>query len=257
MTTTQTDRGTTQQATFRVLVVDDEKDLAEVVSRYLHRAGYDVTQAHDGLQALQLARSVLPDVVILDLNLPGRDGLAVCRALREFSDCYVVMLTARVEEVDTLRGLTAGADDYVTKPFSPRELVARVDAMLRRPRQLSTADEAAETDLGSTPAGDAARRELDGMVIDFQNWQVSVDGNPVELTRTQFDLLAALTVTPGRVLSRADLILEVWGDDWTGDDRLVDVHIAHLRRKLGDTANEPRFIRTVRGRGYRVGEFPA
>lgn len=249
MTIPETDDAAARQTAARVLVVDDEKPLAEVVSRYLHLAGYDVTQAHDGLQALQLARSVQPDVVVLDLNLPGRDGLEVCRELREFSDCYVLMLTARVEEVDTLRGLSAGADDYVTKPFSPRELVARVEAMLRRPREVVST----ETTPDEEPA---TRRELDGMVIDFQNWQVSVDGEPVELTRTEFDVLAALTVTPGRVLSRASLILEVWGDDWSGDDRLVDVHIAHLRRKLGDSASEPRFVRTVRGRGYRVGDAP-
>jgi len=230
----------------RVLVVDDEKPLAEVVSRYLHRGGYDVTQAHDGSRALQLARAIRPDVVVLDLNLPGRDGLEVCRELREFSDCYVVMLTARVEEADTLRGLTAGADDYVTKPFSPRELVARVDAMLRRPRQR-------DTSTAGPDAGSAARRELGDLVIDLRSWEVTVDGKPVDLTRTEFDLLDALSADPGRVLSRPDLILEVWGDSWGGDERLVDVHIAHLRRKLGDTATESRFIRTVRGLGYRFG----
>ncbi|MCK0114178.1 response regulator transcription factor [Ornithinimicrobium sp. F0845] len=231
----------------RVLVVDDEKALADVVSRYLHRGGYDVTQAHDGLSALQLARALSPDVVVLDLNLPGRDGLDVCRELREFSDCYVVMLTARVEEVDTLRGLSVGADDYVTKPFSPRELVARVDAMLRRPRQrTAAAGEPVEQAPGS-------QREWGGLVLDLESWQVTVDGKPVELTRTEFDLLDALSSTPGRVLSRPDLIVEVWGDSWVDDERLVDVHIAHLRRKLGDPAGDPRFIRTVRGRGYRFG----
>jgi len=236
----------------RVLVVDDEKALADVVSRYLHRGGYDVTQAHDGQSALQLARALQPDVVVLDLNLPGRDGLDVCRELREFSDCYVVMLTARVEEVDTLRGLSVGADDYVTKPFSPRELVARVDAMLRRPRQHTASVETAKEQ-----AAPPSQRDWGGLVIDLQNYQVTVDGKSVELTRTEFDLLDALSATPGRVLSRPDLIVEVWGDSWVDDERLVDVHVAHLRRKLGDPAGDPRFIRTVRGRGYRFGSADA
>ncbi|GAA4288662.1 response regulator transcription factor [Georgenia daeguensis] len=226
----------------RVLVVDDEAPLAQVVASYLRRDGFDVRVTGDGREAVELAREWDPGVMVLDLGLPGTDGIEVCRAVRTFSDCYIVMLTARTEEVDKLVGLSVGADDYVTKPFSPRELMARVRAMLRRPRQ---------------PV-DAARDvpeplSFGSLTLDVGGREVHVDGSPVELTRTEFDVLAALATNPRMVFSRHQLVEAVWGPGWVGDEHLVDVHIGHVRRKLGDPPAEPRFIRTVRGVGYRMG----
>ena len=226
----------------RALVVDDEVALANVVASYLRRDGFDVHVAADGETALHLARSVDPDVVVLDLGLPGIDGIEVCRTLRTFSDCYVVMLTARAEEVDTLIGLSVGADDYMTKPFSPRELVARIRAMLRRPRTTPSTDEP------PTPPITVGALSIDGAAR-----EVDLDGEPVRLTRTEFDVLAALAARPHQVFSRTALIEAVWGGNWVGDEHLVDVHILHVRQKLGDTADVQRYVRTVRGIGYRIG----
>ena len=230
----------------RAVVVDDEVALARLVGGYFERDGFEVHLGHDGLGAVEMLREVDPDVVILDLGLPGLDGIEVCRQLRTFSDCYVVMLTARAEEIDTLVGLSVGADDYVTKPFRPRELMARVQAMLRRPRRTS-----------GPPGGRAAHRsdpiEVGSLKVDVDAREVTLDGEPVALTRTEFDVLAALAARPGRVFSRRALIEEVWGPDWFGNDHLVDVHVLHVRQKLGDTAAEQRFVRTVRGVGYRIG----
>ncbi len=227
--------------TTRVLVVDDEQSLAKVVASYLQRDGHDVGCAFDGLAAVAAARHEDPDVVVLDLGLPGLDGIEVCRQIRTFSDCYILMLTARDEEVDKLVGLGVGADDYVTKPFSPRELVARVRALLRRPRA------------GAAPGVDEPPRVFGPLRIDVAAREVSVDGAPVPLTRTEFDILAALSGRPRMVFSRRALIDSVWGDTWVGDEHLVDVHIGHLRRKLGDDPGAPRFVHTVRGIGYRMG----
>jgi DNA-binding response OmpR family regulator len=227
---------------YRALVVDDEAPLADVVASYLQRDHFDVTVCHTGAEALSVAREVDPDVVVLDLGLPGIDGLEVCRQLRTFSDAYVVMLTARDTEMDTIVGLSVGADDYVTKPFSPRELVARIRAMLRRPRTVGAAAEAV------LPA-----RVFGPLSIDVASRQVFLDGVPIALTRTEFDLLAALSSRPGVVWSRRQLIETVWGEPWVGNDHLVDVHVGHLRRKLGDDPAEPRFVFTVRGVGYRMG----
>lgn len=228
----------------RVLVVDDERSLAKVVTSYLEREGHQVECLVDGPSALAAARERPPDLVVLDLGLPGLDGMEVCRQLRTFSDCYVVMLTARADEVDKLVGLGVGADDYMTKPFSPRELVARVRAMLRRPRTGARPAQAAEE-----PA-----RRFGPLQIDPAAREVHLDGVPVELTRTEFDLLAALSARPRLAFSRRQLIDVVWGETWVGNEHLVDVHIGHLRRKLGDDPAAPRFIRTVRGVGYRMGE---
>lgn len=221
----------------RVLVVEDEPVLAGTVATYLDRAGHDVRTCDDGLRAVAEARDWQPEVIVLDLGLPGLDGIEVCRQVRTFSDCYVLMLTARADEVDTLVGLSVGADDYMTKPFSPRELVARVGVLLRRPR-------------AATVAGTAALHRGD-LVVRPDSREVEVDGHPVELTRTEFDLLAALAEVPGRVLTRRQLSDTVWGDGWAADDHLVDVHIAHLRRKLGDDVATGR-VQTVRGVGYRL-----
>jgi DNA-binding response OmpR family regulator len=171
--------------------------------------------------------------------LPGFDGLEVCRQVREFSDAYIVMVTARDEEVDKIVGLSVGADDYVVKPFSPREVVARIRAMLRRPRRHTDSD----------PSGHAVLR-VGGLEMDTGARTVTVDGVAVDLTRTEFDVLAALAARPRMAFSRQQVIEEVWGPGWYGDDHVVDVHIGHVRTKLGDTAAEPRFIRTVRGVGY-------
>jgi DNA-binding response OmpR family regulator len=218
-----------------VLIVDDEPPIVELVRGYLQREGMTVLVAGDGPAALDLTRRDKPDVVILDLMLPGLDGVEVCRQLRTFSDAYVLMLTARSEEIDRVVGLSVGADDYLVKPFSPRELVARIRALLRRPRTTALA--------ASLPGA---------LAVDEARHDVRVDGKPIELTLTEFSLLATLARDPGVVLSRQRLLDEVWGVDYIGDDHLVDVHIANLRRKLGDDPADPRFIETVRGVGYRV-----
>ena len=225
----------------RALVVDDEPSLTRVVAGYLEHEGFVVTTAADGEQALASARSDPPDVVVLDLMLPGIDGIEVCRQLRTFTDAYVIMLTARSEEVDTLIGLSVGADDYMTKPFSPRELTARIRGLLRRPRM------SAQTGV------DPQVRTVGDLRLDPQSRQVFVGEAPAELTRIEFDLLDALTERPNLAYTRRQLIERVWGPDWVGDEHLVDIHIAHIRTKLGDDAATPRYVVTIRGVGYRLG----
>ena len=226
----------------RVLVVEDERVLADAVVSFLERAGYAARTVGDGLVAVEEARRWRPDVIVLDLNLPGLDGLEVCRRVRTFSDCYVLMLTARTDEVDQLMGLAAGADDYLGKPFSARTLVARVGVLLRRPRT-------------NGPSGSpTALRVFGPLALDPEAREVTLDGDPVELTRTEFDVLAVLATRPRLVFTRRQLCEEVWGVDWVGDEHLVDTHVAHIRQKLGDDAGRPAFIRTVRGVGYRMGE---
>lgn len=222
-----------------VLVVDDEVALASVVAGYLEKEGFVAVQAFDGPSAVELAESRRPDLIVLDVMLPGFDGVEACRWIRTFTDAYIIMLTARDEEVDKIVGLSVGADDYLVKPFSPRELIARVRAMLRRPRALPVNPEVARV-------GD--------LVVDEESRTVTVAGSPVELTRTEFDLLATMASRPRLAFSRRQLIDDVWGSEWYGDEHLVDVHIGHLRRKLGDDAGSARYIRTVRGVGYGMGE---
>ncbi|MDD2818167.1 MAG: response regulator transcription factor [Actinomycetota bacterium] len=222
----------------RVLVVDDEIPLTAVISSYLVREGFDVALAHTGQDAVDVARSHRPDLIVLDLMLPGFDGIEACRLIRQFSDAYIIMLTARDEEVDKVLGLTMGADDYLVKPFSPRELIARVRAMLRRPRS--------SIPLSATQAP----MSIVGLTVDVQARSTLVDGDEVVLTRTEFDLLAAMMARPHAVLTRRQLIEAVWGPGWVGDEHVVDVHIGHLRTKLQDDASDPRFIRTVRAVGY-------
>jgi DNA-binding response OmpR family regulator len=222
------------------LVVEDEEPLARLVATYLQRSRFAVQTTGDGAEALSIARQWDPDVVVLDLGLPGADGIEVCRALRTFSDCYVVMLTARAEEFDKLFGLSVGADDYITKPFSPRELVARVKTMLRRPRGRARWAASSPLRFGVLTLVPGGR-------------EVLVAGEPVRLTRTEFDVLMALASHPQLALSRRQIIDDVWGPDWVGDEHLVDVHVAHMRRKLGDDPAAPDFICTVRGVGYRMG----
>lgn len=220
----------------RVLVVDDEKPLAQMVKTYLEREGYAVSMAHTGPDAVQAARAQEPDVMILDLGLPGMDGVEVCRRVRAFSQCYVLMLTARHNEDDKISGLRAGADDYITKPFSVRELVARVEAVLRRPRT------SLETPVTERVFGD--------LTVDLVAHEARIGAAAISLTPTEFDLLAALSGRPHQVFSRRQLIDIVWGSEWVGDERLVDVHIAHLRRKLDPEGSL--YISTVRGAGYRM-----
>ncbi|WP_424348096.1 response regulator [Kocuria sp. CH-021] len=232
--------------TGRILVVDDEIDLAQLIEGYLRKAGLEVAVRHDGLGAVTAVGDFDPDVLVLDLGLPGIDGIEVCRQVRTFSDCHVLMLTARDDEVDKIVGLSMGADDYVTKPFSPRELVARVQAMLRRARARSV--ESAGT---SQHGGQAL--VIGNLVVDESSRQVHLGGEPVSLTRIEFDLLLCLAANPQLVLSRRQLVEMVWDTHWTGDEHLVDVHIGRIRKKLGDEAASPRFIHTLRGIGYRIG----
>ena len=232
--------------TARVLVVEDEAPLAQLAAKYLERDHHQVRIVADGVDAVAQARKLQPDVIVLDLGLPGMDGLEVCRQVRQFSNCYIIMLTARDDEVDKLVGLSVGADDYLTKPFSPRELAARVNVLLRRPRGAP-----AET----APALDAAPDaiHIGALSIDPGGRETHLDDTPVPLTPTEFDLLLALATNPKLVLTRRQLIDALWGSGWIGDERMVDVHIRNLRRKLGDDPTAPRFVRTVRGAGYRIG----
>jgi DNA-binding response OmpR family regulator len=225
---------------FRVLVVDDEPPIVELLTGYLVREGWSVGTAPDGPTALEAVRALDPDVVVLDVMLPGIDGFEVCRQLRAFSDAYVLMLTARGEEIDRIVGLTVGADDYLVKPFSPREVVARIKALQRRPRRAAGGDTG-----GSLP---------DGLEVDQARRIVRVDGTPAELTALEFNLLAVLASGPGMVVTRQTLLGTLWGAEYAGDDHLVDVHVANLRRKLGDDPASPRFVETVRGVGYRLHE---
>jgi DNA-binding response OmpR family regulator len=225
----------------KILVVDDEISLVELVRGYLEREGFSVTSARDGPAAVEAVRNQLPDLVVLDLMLPGFDGLEVCRRLRHFSDAYVLMLTARTEEVDRVVGLEVGADDYLGKPFSPRELVARVKAMLRRPRG------------AVAPPGHELPpvRHVGELAIDEALHEVSRAGEEVALTAREFALLLALAEQPGRVYSRVQLLERVWGTEFY-DDHVVDVHVANLRRKIEPDPLHPSYIETVRGVGYRL-----
>jgi DNA-binding response OmpR family regulator len=225
-------------AGLRALVVDDEPPLVKVVCTYLEREGFEVASADDGEQAVALARELDPDVIVLDLMLPGIDGIEACRQIRAFSDAYIVMLTARVEEIDRIVGLSTGADDYVTKPFSPGELMARVRAMLRRPR--------------ASRAGGV--RRFGDLEIDSAAREVRRRGELVELTKLEFDLLDVLSGEPRVAFSRERLLERVWGREWFGDDHIIDVHIGNLRGKLGDDPRAPRYVRTIRGVGYRMGD---
>ncbi len=219
-----------------ILVVDDEENIRNLVGAYLQAEGYQVRTAEDGPGALQAARTFQPDVIVLDIMLPGMDGLEILQTLRRESNVYVIMLTARSEETDKVVGLSLGADDYLTKPFSPRELVARVKAALRRMESSSDTSHALT---------------FSHIKIDADARQVLLDGEPVDLTSTEFDLLLALAKHHGRVLNREQLIQQVWGYDFYGDDRVVDVHLGRVRKKIEPDPAHPRFIVTVRGVGYR------
>ncbi|MGE5602773.1 MAG: response regulator [Nitrososphaerales archaeon] len=222
----------------KILVVDDEPGIVSNVRAYLEREGYLVQTAQDGTAALRLARTFNPDLVVLDIMLPGVDGLEVLRRLRQDSDVYVLLLTARTEEMDKVIGLTVGADDYLTKPFSPRELVARVKAIRRRGR-------------GSAEPTATSTLTFGDLRIDPAAHQAWKGDEPVDLTAIEFNLLYALAKHQGRVLSREQLIEQVWGYDYYGDDRVVDVHLGRLRKKIEDDPEHPQLVVTVRGVGYR------
>ena len=222
----------------RVLVVDDDVKTVELVKLYLNRDGYRILTAYDGIEALRLAREKHPDLIVLDLMLPGIDGFQVCRTLRDESDVPIIMLTARTTDQDKLAGLDLGADDYVTKPFSPRELAARIRAVLRR------------------LPGERGPAEVirDDLTIDFVKHKASLTGRSLNLTESEFKLLGVLALEPGRVFSRAQLIERALGYDFEGFDRTIDVHIRNLRRKLEPDTNQPRYIKTVYGAGYTFAE---
>ncbi len=226
----------------KVLVVDDEPSIVKTVQAYLQEQGYQVQTAGDGLAALKAARAFRPDLVVLDIMLPGLDGIEVLRRLRQESDVYVLMLTARADEMDKVVSLTLGADDYLVKPFSPRELVARVKAILRRGR--------------GGVLGEAVL-VFSRLRIDPEARQAFKDGEPVDLTSLEFAILHTLARHAGRVLSREQLIEHVWGPDYYGDERVVDVHIGRLRKKVEDDPDGPQLIATVRGAGYRFEDLPA
>lgn len=225
----------------KVLVVDDNVKIVEVLKAYLEAEEYDVVTAYEGDEAMAVAQSERPDIALLDVMLPGVDGIELTRRFQKEWDMPVILVTARVEEIDRLIGLQVGADDYITKPFSPREVIARVKAVLRR----ACRD-------GGAQASTAGVVRVDGLEIDPLRRSVEVDGGSVELTRTEFDLLLALASHPGRVYSRLHLLELVSGDAFEGYERTVDAHIKNLRRKLGDDPKEPRFIRTVFGVGYKI-----
>lgn len=219
----------------KVLVVDDDVKAVDLVKLYLDRDGYEVLTAHDGVEALRLAREGNPDLIVLDLMLPDIDGLEVCRTLRHECDVPIIMLTARTTDQDKLTGLDSGADDYVTKPFSPRELAARVRAVLRRLP-------------GERGPVEITHREL---TMNFLRREAWLAGKPLALTDVEFKLLGVLCREPGRVFSRGDLIEKACGYDFAGFDRTIDVHILNLRRKIEPSPNHPRYIRTVYGAGYK------
>lgn len=223
----------------RVLVVDDNVKIVEVLSAYLETEGYDVTVAYDGPSAIERVAEQTPDIALLDVMLPGIDGIELTRRFQREWNLPVILITAKTEEIDRLIGLEVGADDYINKPFSPREVVARVKAVLRRTGASSIADGAGPIEVG-------------GLVIDPGRRSVVADGRQVELTRTEFDLLAVMAAHPGRVYSRLQLLDIVSGDAFEGYERTIDAHIKNLRRKLGEDPKEPRYLHTVFGVGYKI-----
>jgi DNA-binding response OmpR family regulator len=225
----------------KILVVDDEPNIVNTVRAYLEKDNFRVFTASTGPEALDAARRLAPDLIVLDIMLPGLDGLELLREVRQQSDVYVLMLTAKTEETDRIVGLTMGADDYMTKPFSPRELVARVKAILRRDRGT---------------ASEPARLTFERLTINLDEHRVWKDGQEIELTAMEFELLRAFARHPRLVLSREQLIRQVWNTDYYGDDRVVDVHIGRLRKKIEDEASNPTLITTVRGAGYRFEDEP-
>jgi two-component system, OmpR family, response regulator len=242
----------------RALVVEDDADIRSLIEYTLTTQGFQVASVATGTDAVESVRTFDPDLITLDLGLPGIDGLETCRRIRDLTDAYVVMITARNEQIDRLLGLETGADDFIAKPFDAHELKARVNAMFRRPRRTVAA--AGDTPSGATttaPALDPDHEVLQHGVlrVDVDGRRAFKEGRELSLTRTEFDLLTELMRSPARVWSRETLLRSVWGTDWSSDTHLVEVHIGNLRRKLGET-KEARFVRTVRGVGYRMESLP-
>jgi DNA-binding response OmpR family regulator len=217
------------------LLVEDTPEFVALCQRMLENEGFSVTVARDGERGVDLARAERPELVLLDITLPGIDGFEVCRKIREFTDAYIVMVTSRDEELDKVVGLTVGADDYVTKPFSARELSARIGAMRRRPRVAEQPDV----------------RDFGELVVDPVAREATLAGEHVDLTKIEFDMLDLLSGSPRRTFTREQLLRTVWGGEWYGDDHVIDVHMGNLRRKIGESAARQRHVKTVRGVGYR------
>lgn len=229
-----------------ILVVDDERNIVELVRFNLEKEGYRVITAEDGKEACRLARSEKPDLIILDVMLPEMDGFEVCQVIQRdntISEVPIIMLTARTEELDKVLGLEIGADDYMTKPFSPRELLARVKARLRRTAKKS-----------QDPIDESGVIRSGGLVIDPQRFEVSQEGEKLDLTPKEFELIRFLARSPGKVLTRDYLLENIWGYEYVGDTRTVDVHIRHLRQKIEADPANPQYIETVRGIGYKFKE---
>ncbi|GAA4689159.1 response regulator transcription factor [Nocardioides nanhaiensis] len=254
--------------TRRALVVEDDEDVRELIGFALTSQGFEVCSVDSGQAAIDLVCSLDPDLVTLDLGLPGIDGIETCRRIREVTDAYVVMITGRDDEIDRLIGLETGADDYLSKPFNVRELRARVNAMFRRPRRVAeaaprvvarpTAEVAAPADPAGTAPSPSDHEVLrhHGLVVDVDAREATRDGETLPLTRLEFDLLAQLMRSPARVWSRESLLRAVWDTEWSTDTHLVEVHVGNLRRKLGTSPSGGGYLRTVRGVGYRM-ETPA
>ena len=223
----------------KILVVDDELDIVKVVRAYLEQASFRVITASDGQQALAVFRHEQPDLIVLDLNLPKMDGLDVCRAIRRESSVPIIMLTARVEETDRLIGLEIGADDYIVKPFSPREVVARVRTVLRRT---------------APPAEPPSIIAIGALTIDPIKHEVQLHGRSIDLTPSEFNILLALAAQPGRAFSRMELLDAAQGEAYEGYERSIDVHIKNLRQKLGDEPRDPTYVLTVYGVGYKFND---
>ncbi|MHA7285720.1 response regulator transcription factor [Arthrobacter sp. MDT3-44] len=249
------------------LVIEDDADVRQLLVMTLGMNGFTTLEAENGRQGVALVRERQPDLVTLDLNLPDIDGVEVCRQIRPLTDAYVIMITARQDEIDRLIGLEIGADDFVVKPFSPREVGARVNAMFRRPRStvrsvsqplLVAGAEAVEAPQVAPTTTVAPPEQVEGLLthgpisIDTEGRIAMLDGVELPLTRIEFDLLATLVSGPRRVWQRETLLARIWGDGWVNDQHLVEVHIRNLRKKLNEDTKAPRFIRTVRGVGYRM-----
>lgn len=235
-------------------MVEDDEDIRELITFTLSTQGFTVTAVESGLDGVEAVRTMDPDLITLDLGLPGIDGIEACRRIREITDAYVVMITARDDEVERLIGLETGADDFLSKPFSPRELKARVNAMFRRPRRGHATGAAAEpVSAGAGASEDEHEVLVHGELrVDVDGRRAFQDGTELSLTRTEFDLLIELMRTPARVWSREALLRSVWDTEWATDTHLVEVHVGNLRRKLGEGRGSAPCIRTVRGVGYRM-----
>lgn len=236
------------------VVVEDDSDIRELLALTLSMIGFKIIETASGKEAIDLVQEHQPDLVTLDLNLPDLEGMEVCRQIRPVTDAYIVMITARVEEIERVVGLEIGADDFIIKPFSPREVRARVGAMFRRPRSMQEQGASAE----GAPEPAAAEQDGEAVVehgalsVDIDGRVARLHGEELPLTRIEFDLLATLITGPRRVWTRESLLARVWGEGWTDDHHLVEVHIRNLRKKLGEDTRDPRYIKTVRGVGYRL-----